>query len=149
MCFYVYVGCPKGVSFADVKGMMEWFINRFFITLPINSLEEGSVPNVAMLAAATRKGLNTTDLWIILRILWIVFSLGMDNLLTNFSGEKCEATRPEASTAHGDYAVVHMEVWGTIHSCCWSVGINFRIHIQIAWSIQWFSPRRDLCVSAS
>lgn len=23
MCFSVYVGCPKGVSFADVKGMME------------------------------------------------------------------------------------------------------------------------------
>lgn len=35
--------------------------NFFFITLLINSLEEGSVPNVAMLAAATREELNTTE----------------------------------------------------------------------------------------
>lgn len=77
----------------------------FFIALLINSLEEGSVPNVAMLAA--REELNTTESWIILRI---VFSLGMDNLLTDFCGEKCEGTRPEANTARGDYAVVHMEV---------------------------------------
>lgn len=149
MCFYLHVRCPKGVSFADVKGMMEWFLIFFLITLLINILVESSVPNVAMLAAATRKELNTTESWIILRILWIVFTLGMDDLLTNFSGEKCEGMRPEANSAHRDYAVVHMEVWGTIRSCCWSVVINFRSHVQIAWSIQWFGPRMDLCVSAS
>lgn len=46
----------------------------FFIALLINSLVEGSVPNVAMLAAATGKGLNTTGSWSIQRILGIVFS---------------------------------------------------------------------------
>lgn len=70
MCFSVYVGCPKGVSFADVKGMIYNFF--FLISLLINSLVEGSVPNVAMLAAATGKRLNTTGSWIILRILGIV-----------------------------------------------------------------------------
>lgn len=138
---------PQGCFFCWCERNDGMILNFFFfIALLINSLEEGSVPNVAMLAAATREELNTTESWIILRI---VFSLGMDNLLTDFCGEKCEGTRPEANTARGDYAVVHMEVWGTIHSCCWSVGINFRSHVQIAWSIQWFSPRMDLCVSAS
>lgn len=32
MCFYVYVGCLKGISFADVKGMMEWFLIFFCYT---------------------------------------------------------------------------------------------------------------------
>lgn len=149
MCFCLYVGCPKAVYFADVTGMMEGFKFFFFIALLINILEEGSVPNVAMLATATTKGLNPTESWSILRTLWIVFSLGMDTLLTNFSGEKCEGMRPEANTACGDYAVVCMEVWGTIRSSCWAVGIHFRSHVQIAWGIQWFSPRTDLCVCAS
>lgn len=146
MCFYVcYVWCPKSVSFAGCEGGVIFF----FVTLLINNLEEGSVPNVAILAAATRKGLNTVNSWVALTILWIVFSLGVDNWLTNLNGEKCGGMRPEAGTAHGDYAVVHMGVWGTICSCCCSVGISFRSHVQITWSVRWFSPIMDLCVSAS
>lgn len=34
----------------------------FFITLLINNLVEGSVPNLVMLAAATKKGPNTVKL---------------------------------------------------------------------------------------
>lgn len=41
----------------------------FLITVLINNLEEGSVPNVAILAAATRKGLNAMESWITLTIL--------------------------------------------------------------------------------
>lgn len=113
----VLCGVPQGCFFCWMWRRSDFFFLFYFITLLINNLEEGSVPNVAILAAATRKGLNTVESWIALTILWIVFSLGVDNWLTNFNGEKCEGMRPEASAARGDYAAVHMGVWGTICSC--------------------------------
>lgn len=146
-CFYVcYVGCPKGVCFAGCEGEVVIF---FFIILLINNLGTEPSSNVAILAAATRKGLNTVKSWIALTILWIVFNLWVDNWLTNFSGKKCEGMRPETSTAHEDYAALHAGVWGTIRSCRCSVGISFRSRIHIARSIQWFSPIMVSCVSAS
>lgn len=97
------------------------------------------MPNVAVLAAATKKDLNTVKSWIALTILWIVFSLGWITG-SQISMERREVMRPEASSACGDYVAVYMGVWGTVCSCCcsigWVLGVMFRSPEVSSGSVQ-------------